>query len=238
MSIGEAFFWLFIQNLLQFALCMIGGHILIKFFHGHRIYEAPETLTKFEIVMSMICLIFNTLMTLAGWKLWKMGVITINRDIGWHCLVDVIALLVLMDFFMYLTHRIAHIKGIYEIIHKTHHKYELTRPLSFFVLSPLEIIGFSSLWLCVIFIYKSSWLGIVVYLLINAAFGAIGHIGVEPFPKAWIRIPILQRFTTSTFHAQHHKDINSNFGFYTDIWDTLFGSLNKTYKTLFEKVAT
>ena len=237
MSYQEAFFWLLIQNILQFAFCMVGGHLLIMFFQSKRIYQAPQDLSKFEVGLSILCVVMNTLVALAGWQLWKMGIITINREISLYCLIDVIALLAMMDFFMYLTHRIVHIKGIYELVHKTHHQYELTRPLSLFVLSPLEVIGFGLLWLVILTLYPSSWLGIVIYLLINAAFGALGHIGVEPYPKFYLNIPILNRFTTSTFHAQHHKEIDSNFGFYTDIWDRAYGTINKGYKTLFKKVA-
>lgn len=237
MSAQEAFLWLLAQNILQFVLCVGFGQLLVSWFKSKRIYDEPARLTNFEVSLSLVCVLFNTLVALAGWQLWKLGYISINRELGFHNLIDLVVLLVMMDFFMYLTHRIVHIKGIYELVHKTHHKYELTRPLSLFVLSPLEVLGFGLLWLMVLCIYSSSWLGIVLYLLLNAAFGAIGHLGVEPFSKLWIKIPLLNRFTTSTFHAQHHMDIDSNFGFYTDIWDSLFGSLNKTYKDLFEKAA-
>ncbi len=233
---SEAFFWLFFQNILQFFLCVGAGLLLIKLFSARRIYQAPEPLTKKELLLAAGCVFFNSLVAFVGWLLWKNGTIVITRELDWTCFADTIILLLLMDLLMYVTHRIVHIKGIYSLVHRTHHIYEDTRPLSLFVLSPLEVFGFGFLWLLVLCLYSSSWLGIVLYLLLNAAFGAIGHIGVEPFPKSWLKIPLLQRLTTSTFHAQHHKEIDSNFGFYTDIWDNLFGSLNKAYKSTFEGV--
>lgn len=238
MPLEQAFFWLLVQNIVQFTLCLLGGAILVKLFTGRRIYQEPAPISRNELLFSISCVVLNSVVALAGWYLWKNGIIVISREVGIQCLYDTLALLIMMDFAMYVTHRIVHIPGIYEWVHQTHHRYEDTRALSLFVLSPLEVFGFGGLWLLVLCLYKASWLGIVIYLLLNAAFGAIGHIGVEPFPESWLKIPILNRFTTSTFHAQHHKERDTNFGFYTDIWDRLFKSLNQTYATVFQKSAS
>ena len=69
-----------------------------------------------------------------------------------------------------------------------------------------------------------------INLALNTAFGAIGHLGVEPLPDGWVRAPILRWIATSTFHARHHGDPRSNFGFYTLVWDRLFGTLSSTYE--------
>ena len=34
---------------------------------------------------------------------------------------------------------------------------------------------------------------------------------------------------TSTFHAEHHLQPRTNYGFYTVIWDRLFGTLHPRY---------
>ena len=82
-------------------------------------------------------------------------------------------------------------------------------------------------------LYRSSWLGIVIYLTFNLAFGMVGHLGVEPFPKSWARNRFLGLVGTSTFHAEHHQDFGANFGFYTLIWDRLFGTLHPRYAETF-----
>ena len=43
--------------------------------------------------------------------------------------------------------------------------------------------------------------------------------------------PLLRDIGGSTFHARHHQDLRCNFGFYTLIWDRLFGTLRKDYFT-------
>ena len=98
-------------------------------------------------------------------------------------------------------------------------------PLTLFVLHPLETLSFGALWLAVLAVYTASWLGIAVYLTLNLAFGLIGHLGVEPAPRFFARTPGLRHVATGRFHADHHADAGHNFGFYTLIWDRLFGTL-------------
>ncbi|EQA61215.1 sterol desaturase family protein [Leptospira alexanderi] len=90
------------------------------------------------------------------------------------------------------------------------------------LLIPVENIGFGSLWLFVIAVYSTLWFGMSAYLFLNVAFGTIGHLGVGPFLG---RIPIINYIAGSSFHAQHHQDMNHNFGFYSIVWDRLFGTL-------------
>ncbi|MGC4031889.1 MAG: sterol desaturase family protein [Tepidisphaeraceae bacterium] len=136
--------------------------------------------------------------------------------------LDALILLVVMDFAMYVLHRIAHHRLLFPLVHRTHHRYDRPRPLNLFVLNPFEVLGFGTLWLAVLCLYSFTWLGMILFLVLNLAFGTIGHLGVEPFPRSWKRLPIIKHMGSSTFHADHHQDEHVNFGFYTDIWDRLF----------------
>lgn len=229
----EAAFWLLVQNMLQFVMCLVAGHMVWMLCRQRRIVEPPLPITGNQVFLSLTCILLNTVVAVAGWFLWKQGVIKIKQDLGITVIVDMAVLLVMMDFLMYASHRIAHLPILFRLVHATHHLEEHPRPLSLFVLSPMEVFGYGALWLVVLSVYSSSWLGIVLYLLLNASFGTIGHLGVEPFPKGWLSIPVLGHLTTSTFHAQHHLNGNKNFGFYTDVWDKLFGTLSDNYKQLF-----
>src|SRR5205085_1422480 len=106
-------------------------------------------------------------------------------------------------------------------------------PLTLFVIHPLETAGFGVLWLALITIYGASLLGMSIYLALNVAFGLVGHLGVEPLPERWRSLPILRHVAMARFHATHHQDPHHNFGFYTRVWDSLFGTLDpKDGKTL------
>jgi sterol desaturase/sphingolipid hydroxylase (fatty acid hydroxylase superfamily) len=142
-----------------------------------------------------------------------------------------------MDLAMYVFHRVAHHPLLYPIIHSTHHRFENPRPLTLFVLNPFETLGFGILWLILLVIYPASWLGIIIYLTLNIVFGLVGHLGVEPMPGQWVRLPLVKTISTSTFHAEHHLDKDHNYGFYTLIWDRLFGTLSPDYMNDFETAA-
>jgi Delta7-sterol 5-desaturase len=115
------------------------------------------------------------------------------------------------------------------LMHRLHHDYDRPRPLTLFILNPVENLSFGMLWLAVISVYQPSWLGMSIYLTLNVLFGTIGHLGVEPFPAWWGRTPVLRWLAGGTFHARHHQDMATNFGFYTLVWDRLFGTLRADY---------
>jgi sterol desaturase/sphingolipid hydroxylase (fatty acid hydroxylase superfamily) len=233
MSAGEAAFWLLVENVALFVLSLAFGHALLAVYRRKRVVEEPGPVEWREIAWAANCVVLNTVVTIAGWWLWRKGIIVIRRDAGWMTAVDVLVLLLAMDLGMYITHRMAHIPALYRIIHATHHRYDKPRPLNLFVLNPLEVLGFGALWLGVIAVYHSSWMGMLIYLALNLLFGTVGHLGVEPLPRAWAKWPILRHIGTATFHARHHQDGDVNFGFYTDIWDRMFRTLYRKYTETF-----
>lgn len=229
MSPAEAFWWILVENAALFLVALMLGHALVALFGSRPIGPPPDPLEWQEIALAALCVVANSLVTIAGWWLWRRGIIVVRRDTGWRACLDVLVLLLVMDLAMYVSHRIAHHRWIYPLVHHTHHRYDRPRPIDLFVLNPLEVLGFGGLWLAVIALYSSSWLGMLVYLTLNLLFGMAGHLGVEPLPKSWARWPILGQIGTSTFHAGHHRDGGGNFGFYTLIWDRLFGTLHPGY---------
>lgn len=56
-----------------------------------------------------------------------------------------------------------------------------------------------------------------------------GQIVIRRDTGSWVSRPFLKHVGTSTFHAGHHRDADGNFGFYTLLWDRLFGTLHPGY---------
>jgi Delta7-sterol 5-desaturase len=228
----EAIAWLIGLNFGTFALAMLAGCVATYAFRSRRIAGRPDPMSGKEVAYAAAGIVVNTLVTVAGWYLWKAGILEIRRDTGWRAWLDFPVLILLMDLGMYLLHRVAHSRWFYPI-HRLHHEYERPWALTLFVVHPLETLGFGLLWLAVIVVYPSSWLGLCLYMAANLAAGMLGHVGVEPFPRWWSHVPLVREIGTSTFHAQHHQDRNHNFGFYTLIWDRLFGTLFPRYDETF-----
>ena len=44
----------------------------------------------------------------------------------------------------------------------------------------------------------------------------------------------LAMYVLHSFHAQHHAEPTHNFGFYTLLWDRLFGTLHPEYEARFK----
>nr|MDQ2732854.1 sterol desaturase family protein [Armatimonadota bacterium] len=213
-----------------------GGSILVKRYGQRPVSPPPPPLTLLEIVLAASSVLINTLITVIGLWFWRAGWVWFRDDWGMGVLQDVLVLGFSMDFLMYCLHRVAHRPWFYRIIHSTHHRFDHPRPLTLFVLHPFETFSFGGLWLVVMLLYHSSWVGMSLYLALNVAFGAIGHLGVEPFPNGWPKLPLLNLLATSTFHAEHHAEEGHNFGFYTLIWDRLFGTLSPEYQSSFERL--
>jgi lathosterol oxidase len=217
-------------NWLAFFLTLAIGHALARRYHGKPTTPPPEPVSPKELWLATSCVLVNTIITIAGIVLWQLGVISVRRELDWRVALDVLVLIAAMDFLMYVFNRVAHARWIFPLVHATHHEYNNPRPLTLFVLNPFETLAFGILWVLVITVYTSSWLGIALYLAFNLAFGLIGHLGVEPLPASWIAIPIVREVSTSTFHAEHHLDAGHNFGFYTLVWDRLFGTISPAYR--------
>ncbi|HYP28135.1 MAG TPA: sterol desaturase family protein [Blastocatellia bacterium] len=232
----EVFFVFFVENLFIFALVIVLGSRLAARYNSRRVALRPDSLPRAEVAVALCNVLLNTAITVAGLILWRRGVIEFRSDAGALALTDVLILLLVMDLLMYLLHRVAHTRVLYSILHQFHHRYDRPRPLTLFALNPVENLAFGTLWLVVISVYDASWLGMSIYLALNVVFGAVGHLGVEPLPEGWAGKPVVKYIAGGSFHAQHHQDIGHNYGFYTLIWDRIFGTVRPDYEQNFGRV--
>jgi lathosterol oxidase len=226
----QAVGWLMAANVAVFFLSLAAGELLVRLYRDRPVTPPPEPLERTEVLLAAACVLLNGGVAVAGWFLWQAGWIRVSREAGWRAVLDAFILLVAMDLAMYVFHRLAHHPWLYGPLHSAHHRYDKPRPLNLFVLNPAEVLGFGALWLVVLMIYPATWAGILAYLALNLVFGTLGHLGVEPFPAAWGRLPVLRHLGSSTFHAHHHQDGHVNYGFYTTVWDRLFGTIGRRSK--------
>lgn len=217
------------ENLLIFLLAIALGECAVRLFGHRRVSIPPPELSRQEVAIALSNVLLNTVITLVGLVLWRAGVIRFRTDAGVWAWLDILALLLAMDLAMYVLHRLAHHPWFFSWLHRMHHVYDRPRPLTLFILNPAENLAFGSLWLIMISLYQASWFGMSVYLALNVMFGTLGHLGVEPFPDLWTRLPLVRNVAGSTFHARHHQEVTCNYGFYTLIWDRLLGTLSPDY---------
>jgi Delta7-sterol 5-desaturase len=235
-DLAEAVALSLLVNVLVFAGALAAGAVVARVWAVRRVAAAPPPLSRAEAGLAAATVALNSAVMLAGWALCRAGVLAVDGSSSvWRWLVDAAALTLLMDLAMYASHRLAHAGPIYRRVHGLHHRYEDPRPLTLFVLHPLEVLGFGGLWIALLCTHAFSLGGMLLYLTFNTLFGTLGHVGVEPLPAAFARWPLLRRVGTSTFHARHHQRPRHNFGFYTTIWDRLFGTLDPDYEAGFAR---
>lgn len=209
------------ENLLVTALALLFGWLTLK------ISKKPiKPASRNEVLICLLTNVINTVITYAGFWLFKHGYLHVTFEINWAIVFDFILLFLLIDLAMFVFHYMIHHSAVYKVVHRFHHHYTDPIPIDLFVLHPIETIGFGSLWLIILALYGFNFYAVLIYLTANLFFGIMGHLGIEPVPASVRKMAPFKYLGTPSFHHRHHLEIDFNFGFYTNIWDRLF----KTYK--------
>ncbi|WP_221409804.1 sterol desaturase family protein [Pseudochryseolinea flava] len=212
-----------VENLLiTLSVLVIGGWIM-------KSHQKPRTRpTRKDWVICGVTNVINTVVTYLGFYLCQTGYIAIDTQLSWYILLDFMILFFAMDLLMYVFHYLIHKSFLYEVVHGLHHQSVNPKPIDLFVLHPVETFAFGTLWLVLLMTNSFSLIAIMIYLTVNVAFGLLGHLEIEPLPELWRQKRIFRYIGTATFHHRHHQDVTANFGFYTSLWDKLFGTFGKS----------
>lgn len=209
------------------------GILLVVLAWGHRLqrkYGPPQTMARRHPFaynarqwrIALLTTVLNTAITYAGYWLWTHGAIRITTTVDIRIIGDALFLFFAMDLLMFLFHFLIHKTPLYRWLHALHHEAVDPEPIDLFILHPVETLCFGALWLFLLLWFPLNIYGMILYLVINVIFGMMGHLGMEPLPEKVRQWPVLKYLGTSSFHHTHHRDEQSNFGFYTSIWDRVF----------------
>ena len=140
----------FLAQLLVFTI--ENGILLLMAVLIGKIIEPKNTVLNIKdrkwVISTLIC---NILVTSLGFKLYQLQVIQIDFSTSFvSSVTDTLLLIILMDFFMFCFHYLAHTLKWFYPIHKLHHTHINTNVYSLFVLHPIETLGFGFIWLILI----------------------------------------------------------------------------------------
>ncbi len=145
----------------------------------------------------------------------------------WRHLVDIVAVLVVYDFFYYLIHRFIFHGKLMHKVHSLHHQARTPTYIDALYVHPLETtIGLSLFLLTIPLIAVLSGaplnaFSMAVATLIFTQLNTINH--------TYVNLPYFPFKTLdyiTSIHAAHHVDMNQgNFATLTMIYDWLFGTL-------------
>jgi sterol desaturase/sphingolipid hydroxylase (fatty acid hydroxylase superfamily) len=159
----------------------------------------------------------------------------------WQIGLEYVAYFLLFDTWFYWFHRAMHKEPMYKWVHKMHHWSTSPNLLTTFSVNPLESLingGFVPLFLTVTTLTLPIHAATMALITpTSIMMGLYVHSGYEFLPRWWNRSWATKWFITATFHDQHHKYFNYNFGGYTTIWDQICGTTRKKYDAEFEAIA-
>lgn len=216
-NLASLFIFFLIENLILILLSVVLAKII----------EYDNTkLKKSDRKWIFSTLICNTFITLLGFELYRFGILKIDFSPSLLSIfTDTLLLIVVMDFFMFCFHFLAHYLKWFYPIHELHHTHVETSVYSLYVLHPIETLGFGIIWLFSITILDFNYLSIIIYLILNLSYGIFGHLKTDIFPDFWYKSNFTKWISTTQFHSNHHKHQSHNYGFYFTIWDKIFKTI-------------
>ena len=176
-------------------------------------------LTKQDIKNSVIVLLINIIVAFPGYYLYKKGAIIFTTET--HFIRDCILLYFIFDVAMYLLHLASHYVWPFKLFHKKHHSHHYFNAISLYVMEPVESLLFGCLLTIFAWVYTLNFYSFLSFIFVNWLLGVIGHLNTKSTKQ-----PVL--FGNHIFHKAHHQHPESNFGFYTVVWDKIFGTIYKS----------
>ncbi|MDA9056459.1 sterol desaturase family protein [Flavobacteriaceae bacterium] len=204
---------LILSNAIAYAL-----NILISKL-WNKVINFDTTISKKEILSSLLTLFTVIVVAVPGFLLWHKGIITFSDSNLW---ITFIGLFFLIDFMMYILHWVSHNMISLKKIHAIHHEHSKQfNCVSLYYMSPLESILFGALLTIIAIFFNLNMYGFILFLIFNWLYGVIAHLNINTKRSTFLI------FTTNFFHLKHHMTNDKNYGFYTFIWDKVFGTEEK-----------
>jgi len=156
---------------------------------------------------------------------------------GWF-LASFAIMLILHDAYFYWAHRLMHHPKIYRQVHLVHHKSTNPSPWAAYSFHPFEAIIESGIFWVFVLCIPVHPLALFSFLFFMISKNVLGHLGIEIFPKWFVKTKLFNWLTTTTHHDMHHKNARSNYGLYFTWWDQWFKTEDEKYIATFEEVAS
>ncbi len=244
-QLTEALFtvWPFIwvNDFLRYLLAAGAMNIAIVMFAAWARRRKTQTRTatgqdvRREILYSLSTI---TIFSLVGFMLYLTrdgGVFQLYLDpVSVSAVVGEFVVMVLLhDAYFYGIHRAMHHPLLYRRFHRVHHLSRTPTPWAAYAFAPAEAVLEAAILPLVALVMPLSAVTVFLFTTHMIVRNAMGHAGVEIFPRGWLDWPLLRWITTTTHHDLHHETFRANFGLYFTWWDKLFGTEHADYADRF-----
>lgn len=188
-------------------------------------------LDQFEF-LDNLCIGINKLLTAAFvyhcvracWYMEELEWGIENIRVG-NTVIPIVLFYVVYDFFYTLFHRALHLRSIYHLVHKHHHRQKAPSRgnLDAINVHPFEFVCGEYLHLATVWLVATKLripvhvLSAVVFVLAGGIFASLNHTRFD------VSVLSSQIYTVKN-HDVHHRLPESNYGQYIMLWDHVFGS--------------
>ncbi|HEY8090165.1 MAG TPA: sterol desaturase family protein [Polyangiaceae bacterium] len=158
---------------------------------------------------------------------------------GWGYFAFTLVLLpVLHDTYFYWTHRAMHHRRLFKRVHRVHHLSHNPSPFAAYAFAPAEAVVQAAYVPLFALLVPVHVIALFVFLAFMILRNVLGHLGIELFPRPFVRSRWWCWSTTTTHHCLHHRRSGANYGLYFTWWDRLMGTMDPGYEETFEEVAS
>ncbi|XP_022146958.1 protein ECERIFERUM 1-like isoform X1 [Momordica charantia] len=146
-----------------------------------------------------------------------------------------------VEFLYYWFHRALHHHYLYSRYHSHHHSSIVTEPITSVIHPFAEHLAYFLLFaipmLTVLFNGTASLAVYTIYLTYIDFMNNMGHCNFEIIPNRLFTLfpPLKYLMYTPSFHSLHHTQFRTNYSLFMPFYDYLYGTLDKSSDTLYEK---
>ncbi len=195
-----------------------------------------------EVRYSISTALIFSLVGLGTHQLVRAGVLDMYAridDRGWpYWILSVGLAIVLHDAYFYWTHRAMHHPWLFKHVHRVHHLSTSPSPWAAYAFAPPEALVNALAFPVILAIVPMHELAAFAFLVYMIVMNVIGHLGIELYPRWFVRSRWTRWYSTSTHHNLHHRDFHGNYGLYFTWWDRAMGTEHAEYATTFEAVTS
>jgi len=149
---------------------------------------------------------------------------------AWWFWLSIPAMLLLHDTLFYWLHRAMHMRWLFRLMHRVHHRSVHPTAYAAYSFHPAEAAGEALIVVAIIYIIPVHPLAFLIFQTISTAYNVYGHCGREFYPAGVASHRLGRWLNTSTAHAAHHLHGRHNYGLYSLGWDRLMGTVDPAYK--------
>ncbi|KAH0733722.1 hypothetical protein KY285_009429 [Solanum tuberosum] len=146
-----------------------------------------------------------------------------------------------VEFIYYWFHRALHHHFLYSRYHSHHHSSIVTQPISAFIHPFAEVASYYAIFAVPViateFTGTTCVATITLYVIFTDFMNNLGHCNFEVIPKWTFSLfpPLKYLIYTPSYHSLHHTQFRTNYSLFMPIYDYIFGTMDKSSDTLYEK---